>query len=124
MKKAWGGNPLPIQYSAISLCPHWRLGEFYTGSGEQLSFGLFAVAFILSFPAEDRLFINFIVALTPREYETRMESTVTETTQMLRRYFAGILLQITCITIIVFTGLSIFGIKNALLIGFLLLSSM
>ncbi|HPG09342.1 MAG TPA: AI-2E family transporter, partial [Saprospiraceae bacterium] len=102
--------------------PFARIGDWVSsilGAASSFLFGLFAVAFILFFfLREDRLFINFIIALTPREYESRMESTVLETTQLLRRYFAGILLQITCITLIVFTGLSIFGIKNALLIGF------
>jgi predicted PurR-regulated permease PerM len=37
---------------------------------------------------------------------------------MLRRYFIGILIQVTTITILVSTALAIVGIKNALLIGF------
>lgn len=89
------------------------------GTAGTALFGLFAVIFILFFFLRDQnIFKNFLLALTPDEYEERVNRTINESTHLLTRYFAGILLQITIITIYVSVFLAIFQIENALLIGF------
>ena len=81
--------------------------------------GVFSVAFItFFFLQESGMFLSFILALVPNEYEHQVQHAMEDIIYLLRRYFGGVLLQITIITIIVTLGLTIFGVANALLIGF------
>ena len=82
-------------------------------------FGLLAVVFIAFFFLQEQgLFVNFLVALVPKEYEEKVRHGVSSITNLLTRYFAGILLQISVITTYVSLLLGILGVPNALLIGF------
>lgn len=76
---------------------------------------LFIAFFFLK---EKNLFANFILTLTPEAYQEPMRETIHDTITMLSRYFLGILIQITLITVYVSLALTIVGIKNAVLIGF------
>ncbi len=79
---------------------------------------LFSVVFItFFFLKEQGLFVNFLVAITPSQYEDQIRHAVDDASHLLTRYFSGILLQITIITIIVSIGLSLLGVRNALLIA-------
>jgi len=89
------------------------------GVAGSLFIGVFSILFIaFFFLREINLFNNLILAMVPDEYENETLEVVDDISKLLRKYFAGVLLQITIITTIVTIGLSIFGIKNALLIGF------
>ncbi|MBK7475835.1 MAG: AI-2E family transporter [Haliscomenobacter sp.] len=80
---------------------------------------IFSTIFItFFFLQERRLFINFILAITPEAYEEPARETMRDTVVMLSRYFRGILLQITILTVYISVFLTILGVKNALLIGF------
>lgn len=79
---------------------------------------LFSIVFItFFFLKEQGLFVNLLTAIVPSQYEQQVRHAVDDASRLLTRYFGGILLQITIITTIVSIGLSILGIKNALLIG-------
>ncbi|MBT8218695.1 MAG: AI-2E family transporter [Bacteroidia bacterium] len=98
------------------------IGNFFsetiTAAGNIL-IGVFSVFFIaFFFLREQGLFTNMMTAIAPEKYESQISMAIDRMTKMLSRYFSGILVQITIITIFVYVGLSIFGIKNALLIGF------
>ena len=81
--------------------------------------GVFSIFFIgFFFLREQGLFDNILTAMVPTGYEQQTKQAVDETSKLLIRYFVGILLQVTIITIIVATSLTILGVKNALLIGF------
>ncbi len=81
--------------------------------------GIFAVVFITFFFLKDEgLFVEFLLRFLPAQYEEHFKNAIQEITRLLRRYFGGILVQITIITIYVTIGLSILGVENALLIGF------
>ena len=81
---------------------------------------LFSIIFItFFFLKEKKLYGNFLLALTPESKTNQILNVLKNTKQLLSRYFIGIILQISIITIIVSAGLSIIGIKNAILIGFL-----
>ena len=56
--------------------------------------------------------------LVPRGYEYKVKKSMRNITTMLTRYFGGITVQVTIITLIVSIALSLLGVKNALLIGF------
>ena len=56
--------------------------------------------------------------MVPTKYEQQTKQAVDETSKLLIRYFVGIMIQVTIITIIVSLSLTVLGVKNALLIGF------
>lgn len=81
--------------------------------------GVFSVFFIsFFFLREQGLFVNIIKSLVPTRYETHTQQAVDETSKLLIRYFVGILVQVTLITLIVSLSLTMLGVPNALLIGF------
>jgi predicted PurR-regulated permease PerM len=75
---------------------------------------LFITFFFLQ---ERRLLINFILDLAPKEYEEPTRATIRHVTALLTRYFGGMVVQMTVITLFMTIVLSILGIKSALLIG-------
>lgn len=80
---------------------------------------LFSIIFItFFFLKEQGLFVDFIVALAPDHYERQIRHAIRDISRMLTRYFGGILIQMTIITLFVSLLLWLLGIKNALLIGF------
>lgn len=80
---------------------------------------VFSIVFItFFFLKEQGLFVNFIVAIAPGHYENRIRQAINDISRMLTRYFGGILIQMTIITIFVSVLLGLMGIQNALLIGF------
>lgn len=81
---------------------------------------LFSILFITFFLLKEKDIVNnFIIALTPTNKMKHIQNVLKNVKQLLSRYFIGIILQIGIITIIVSIGLSILGIKNAMLIGLL-----
>lgn len=98
------------------------IGNFFgsiLGIAGNLLLSLFSIVFItFFFLKEQGLFSSFIVALGPAKYENEIKSTIKSISKLLTRYFGGILIQMTVITLFVSIGLSVLGIKNALLIGF------
>ncbi|MCB0520665.1 MAG: AI-2E family transporter [Lewinellaceae bacterium] len=70
------------------------------------------------FLKEQGLFVNFIAALMPEQYEDQVRKAISDIAVMLSRYFRGLLLQMIGFTLFVTIFLSILGIKNAILIGF------
>lgn len=89
------------------------------GIAGNLLIGIFSILFIaFFFLRDDQLFINFIKAMVPDQYEKETEEVIHDISLMLRKYFGGIILQILLITTLVSILLWIFGIENALLIAF------
>jgi len=83
-------------------------------------FLLFAsVSFILFFFLKEKdLFYKIISVLIPDEYEKKLDRTFYGVKTMLTRYFLGIIAQMIILTIMLTIGLSIAGVKSALLIAF------
>lgn len=88
------------------------------------AFGNILVAFLsiffisFFFLREQGLFDNIIAGMVPTGYEEQTKEAVSITSDLLIRYFVGILTQTTIITLFVSIALSILGVKNAILIGF------
>lgn len=81
--------------------------------------GLMSVFFIaFFFLREHGLFNNMVSSAVPSKHEQKTHNAIEQSTSLLVRYFVGIVTQITIVTAFVSILLSIFGIKNALLIGF------
>lgn len=81
---------------------------------------IFSILFITFFFLKEKTTLsNFLLVLTPSNKSAQILNVMKNTKRLLSRYFIGMLLQISIITIIVSAGLSILDIKNAILIGFL-----
>ena len=76
---------------------------------------LFIAFFFLK---EQGLFSNSLEALVPSGAEKKVIHAVEESSTMLRRYFVGISIQVTVITIFMYLVLTFIGIKSAILIAF------
>lgn len=99
-----------------------KIGTFFTsliGVAGNLFFGLFSVIFItFFFLKEQGLFASGLSAIVPNKHEEHVKNALESITRLLGRYFGGILIQVTLITLFVSISLGILGVKNALLIGF------
>lgn len=83
-----------------------------------LMIGIFSVIFIsFFFLKEQGLFARLLANFTPSRVESKVQIAVKDSSELLTRYFGGIVLQITIITIYLSLLLSIVGVKNALLIA-------
>lgn len=81
---------------------------------------LLAVLFIgFFFMKEQGLFARMIGMWVPKRNSGKIDMAITEVSELLVRYFVGIAIQVTIITIFVSVLLTIFGVKNGLMIGFL-----
>jgi len=89
------------------------------GFAGNLVISIFSILFIaFFFLKESGLFVSFVKAMVPNEYEDRVVTAIDEMSNLLTRYFGGIFIQMSIITIFISVTLSILGIKNAILIGF------
>ncbi len=103
--------------------------EFFTNifsSLAKLLGNIFIAAFAISFITffflkDDRLFLEGVLIFVPTQHELAVRHVMSSIRYLLMRYFIGILLQITCIIILITAGMLIVGIKfnNALVIGLL-----
>lgn len=94
----------------------------YFGSFLSLSvsilIALFSVFFITFFLLKDGNLLNQIIfASTPDKHLTKMEKALTNIKQLLSRYFVGLVFQVLLMSIVVFIGLTIVGVENALILG-------
>lgn len=81
---------------------------------------LFSILFISFFLLKDgRIVDNVVDGLTPDKYLEKIRTIFNETKDLLTRYFVGVVIQISIVMIVITLGLTIIGVKNALLIGLL-----
>lgn len=100
-----------------------KIGEFFSsiiGLAGNILMGTFSVLFItFFFLREEGLFTNALSAFAPNESTAnKAANAIEDSSKMLTRYFGGVLVQITAITIFLSVCLGIIGVKNALLIAF------
>lgn len=95
------------------------LGGLFSVAGN-LVVALFSISFMTFFFLKDRqLFPSILQALTPDRHMARVERILDNSTELLTRYFIGLAAQVAIITTIITGGLSMLGVPNAFLIGFL-----
>ena len=89
------------------------------GAFGNLILGISSVLFIsFFFLREQGLFYKMVQSLVPNAYEAKTAHAIDQTSRLLIRYFTGILIQMSIVTLLVSVPLSIMGIDNALLIAF------
>lgn len=87
-----------------------------------LAWAIFAISFLTFFLLrEERLITGYIVTIFPREKEEAFTHALDSVKHLLRRYFVGILLQLTGILILITLGMTIVGVgfRHGLVIGLL-----
>lgn len=62
---------------------------------------------------------RLVMILTPVQHAEKVKRIESNISRLLTRYVVGVVIQITAVTLLVWLGLTIIGIKNALLIAFL-----
>ena len=83
-----------------------------------LLIGFFSVIFIsFFFLKEETLFSDIILMMVPEQYDDKVAVILKDARRLLSRYFSGVCLQLFIMMTIEVTGLSLFGVPNALLIG-------
>ena len=82
--------------------------------------GIFIVLFLSFFFLQDNQMLkNAILAVLPDKYATDLKRVLSESRVLLTRYLLGIVLELVSMITLITLGLSIFGIRNAIIIGFL-----
>lgn len=80
--------------------------------------GTFSVVFLTFFLLRDPDIVhNIFMAITPDDKTLRMKKILSDSRIMLTRYMFGLIGELLCMMILIFSGLTIFGIKNALIIA-------
>jgi predicted PurR-regulated permease PerM len=94
--------------------------QYVAGLTGDIFIAFFAITFITFFFLKDQgLFKGMIMTLVPSGYEERFGKVMSKSKELLTRYFIGIIVQIAIVMVVISIGLSIVGIENAILIGFL-----
>ena len=94
------------------------LNQFFGFAGS-FFVGMFSVIFIaFFFLKEEKMFENMLLAVIPVEHHAAVSNILNNSKELLMRYFIGLLTELICVMTVITIGLWIFGIKNALLLGF------
>ncbi len=85
-----------------------------------LVIGAFSTVFLTFFLLRDPDIVhNIFMAITPDNQTLRMKNILHDSRVMLTRYIFGLISEVLCMMILIFLGLTLFGIKNALIIAVL-----
>lgn len=89
------------------------------GAAGSFIVGIFSVLFIAFFFIKDEnLFQESLLVFVPIKHHKAVKNVINDSKHLLMRYFIGVMLEILCVMAIITLGLLIFGVENALLIGF------
>jgi predicted PurR-regulated permease PerM len=115
-------NAQYLEEKLVGLVNITRLSHIFQGLIGTLGnvfIALFSILFITFFFLKDpNLLYNIIFTLTPEKHRDTVKKIMRNTKTILRRYCIGLIIQITLVTLMVWAGLSIIGVENALAIGF------
>ena len=90
------------------------------GFAGSLFMAMFSIVFLLFFFLRDEhLFYDSIMLLVPTKYEEQAANILKDTRRLLSRYFVGLTVEVLSMITLITLGLLMFGVKGALLIGFL-----
>jgi predicted PurR-regulated permease PerM len=105
--------------SVINVADFSNLFEKLVGATSTLFIGIFSVLFLSFFFLRDRqLLRSGILLFAPDRFQPEVVTILHKTKLMLSRYFIGLISQLLIMMILLTIGLSVFGIENAILIGF------
>ncbi len=94
------------------------IAKFVSVAGN-IFIGIFSILFIAFFFLKDEnMFEESLLLLVPTRHHEATRKVVAESKNLLARYYVGVLLELLGVMSLITIGLLIFGVKNALLIGF------
>lgn len=94
------------------------LGNFISVAGN-IFIGLFSILFVaFFFLKDDNMFEESLLLFVPTKHHLGTRKVVAESKNLLVRYYVGVVLELICVMSLIAIGLWIFGVKNAILIGF------
>jgi predicted PurR-regulated permease PerM len=94
------------------------ISNFFNVAGT-VFIGLFSVLFIaFFFLKDDNMFEEGLFLLIPVKHHQATHGVITDSKNLLKRYFIGVILELLGVMTLIAVGLWIFGVENALLIGF------
>jgi predicted PurR-regulated permease PerM len=94
------------------------LSNFISVAGN-IFIGLFSILFIAFFFLKDEnMFEESLLLFIPSKHHLGTRKVVAESKNLLVRYYVGVVLELIGVMTLIAIGLWIFGVKNALLIGF------
>jgi len=94
------------------------IANFFSVAGT-VFVGLFSVLFIaFFFLKDDNMFEEGLFLVVPEKHHQATHEVITDSKNLLKRYFIGVMLEVLGVMSIIAVGLWIFGVENALLIGF------
>lgn len=99
-----------------------NIGNFISGfisAAGNIFIGLFAILFISFFFLKDEnMFQEGLLLIIPKKNHNATRKVFADSKNLLIRYFIGVFLEVLGVMSLIALGLTIFGVKNALLIGF------
>jgi predicted PurR-regulated permease PerM len=105
--------------SVVNLSSMGSLLSGFINAAGNIFVGLFSILFIAYFFLKDEnMFQNGLKLLVPENHHDSTSKVLADSKNLLMRYFIGIFLEVLGVMSLITIGLWIFGIKNALLIGF------
>ena len=94
------------------------LGNLISAAGN-IFVGVFAIFFISFFFIKDEnMFEDLVLLIVPEKHDKATRNVIQDSKELLKRYFVGVSVEILSVMLLIALGLWIFGIENALLIGF------
>lgn len=79
----------------------------------------FSILFLSFFFMKDAYLLDELIEnLTPVKYQHEIQNILSQSKYLLSRYFIGLLIELTTMMTLLSVGLTIFGVRNSLLIGF------
>lgn len=94
------------------------INSFFSVAGT-VFVGMVSVLFIAFFFMKDEnMFEEILLLFIPENHHDATRKVIADSKNLLMRYFIGVLLEVFCVMMIIAVGLWIFGVQNALLIGF------
>lgn len=106
--------------SLISLATFTNVFNYvisFTGSFFMAVFSILFIGFF--FLKDDNLLYDSFMVMVPQKHHYSTARILKEIKRLLTRYFLGLLIELTTMITLITVGLLIFGVENALLIGFI-----
>ena len=105
--------------SVVSLSSITNFVNSFFGVAGSVIVGIFSVLFIaFFFLKDDNMFEQTLLLFIPAKHHQATRNVISDSKNLLMRYFIGVVLELIGVMTIITLGVLVFGIENALLIGF------
>ena len=105
--------------SVLSLTSFSNTLTSIVGVTGSIFIAVFSILFLTYFFMKDAFLLTELLdMLTPAKYKNEIQNILKDSKHLLRRYFIGLLIELSSMVTLLTVGLTIFDVKNSLLIGF------